>query len=238
MGNSLMIYLNKRLHEGNALKGNLSTAGPVITISREVGCSGLKLARILSDRLNTRKLSSDWIVLSKEIFHESAKELNMEPEQVRKIFKQSDKYIFDEIIKAFKYKNYKSERKIVKTVTDVILSFAVDGFSIIVGAGHIIAKDIQNALHIRLVAPLEYRINSIMENNQLNRNEAIAFIMRVEKERITFRKAINKGDLNDEMFDIWINRASFSDEEVVDIIENAVDKKKIIQNSKQKFMFY
>lgn len=239
MGNSLMIYLNKRLQEGNALKGNLSTAGPVITISREVGCSGLKLARILSDRLNTRKLSSDWKVLSKEIFHESAKELNMEPERVRKIFKQSDKYIFDEIIKAFKYKNYKSERKIVKTVTDVILSFAVDGFSIIVGrAGHIIAKDIQNALHIRLVAPLEYRINSIMENNQLNRNEAIAFIMRVEKERITFRKAINKGDLNDEPFDIWINRASFSDDEIIDIIENTIDKKRILENSKKKITIY
>lgn len=231
MSNSLMIYLNKRMKEEDSTKKKSTASGPVITISREVGCNGLKLAHLLANRLNTHKLSSDWRVLSKEIFYESARELHMEPERVRKTFKHSDKYTFEEIIKAFNDKNYKSERKIVKTVADVVLSFAIDGFCIIVGrAGHIIAKDIANSLHIRLVAPLDYRVKNIMENNRLNREEAIQFIDKVEKERTAFRKSISsEKELQNELFDISINRAMFTDDEIVDIVEYAVNKKKILQ---------
>lgn len=240
MSNSLLVYLNKRLKEENSFnKDYKDIAGPVITISREVGCNGLKLAKLMADRLNGQKMLRGWKVLSKEVFNQSAKELDLEPERVKKIFKQTDKHIFDDILKAFNDKQYKSDRKIAKTVVDVVRTFAIDGFCIIVGrAGHIIAKDIQNALHIRLVAPLEYRVKTIMENNQLNTEEAIAFIQRVEKERYAFRKAIREENLQEELFDITINRASFSSNEIIDIVEYAVDKKKILKGYDRKMDFY
>ena len=233
MGNSLLIYLNKRISEEKTAKKNTSVSGPVITISREVGCNGLKLARLIAARLNTYKPNADWRVLSKEVFYESARELHMDPEKIQKTFKQSDKYTFEEILKAFQNKNYKSERKIVNTVSDVILSFATDGYCIIVGrAAHIIARNIKNALHIRLVAPVEYRIKNIMQNNQLNREQAIDFIHRIENERIAFRRMISDDDVKSDLFDLCINRAMFNDEEIVDFIEYAVNKKKIIQPPK------
>ena len=241
MGNSLMIYLNKRLKEENSFKkDNMAMAGPVITISREVGCNGLKLAHLIAKRLNAHKPATDWKVLSKEVFYQSAKELNLAPQRISRILKQTDKYTFDEILKAFGDKQYKSERKIIKTVSEVVRSFAIDGFSIIVGrAGHIIARDIENGLHIRLIAPLEYRIKTIMENNRLNREEAIVFIQRVEKERIAFRKAIGEAKVNDEvLFDLTLNRSSFTNEEIVDMIEYAVDKKKILTGFEQKIEYY
>ncbi len=240
MGNTLMIYLNKRLLEEESFKkGNPAKAGPVITISREVGCNGLKLAHLIARRLNAQKPAVDWKVLSKEVFHQSAKELNLEPERVRRIFKQTNKYTFDEILKAFSDRQFKSERRIVKTVSDVVRSFAIDGFAIIVGrAGHIVAKDIENALHIRLIAPLEYRIRTIMENNRLNREEAIAFIQRVERERIAFRKAICEEKCKEEIFDLTINRASFNDQDVVDLIDYAVNKKKILRGFEPKIEYY
>lgn len=233
MGNSLLIYLNKRISEERSEKRPDILAGPVITISREVGCNGLKLARLLSTRLNTYKSHAEWRVLSKEVFYESARELNMDPNKIQKTFKHTDKYTFEEILKAFNDRSYKSERKIVHTVAEVIRSFAIDGYCIIVGrAGHIIAKDIKNALHLRLVAPMEYRINTIMHNNKLNRTEAIDFIDKVEKERMAFRKLISSNDVSSDLFDLCVNRAMFTDEEVVDIIEYAVNKKKIIQPRK------
>ncbi|MCG6187718.1 MULTISPECIES: cytidylate kinase-like family protein [Maribellus] len=240
MGNSLMIYLNKRLKEEDSyMKNPATTAGPVITISREVGCNGLKLANLINDRLNKEKMCSVWKVLSKEVFSQSAKELNLKPERVRKIFKETNKYTFDEILKAFSDKQFKSEKKIVKTVSDVVRSFAIDGHCIIVGrAGHLIANDIKNALHLRLVAPLEYRINVIMENNKLNREEAAHFIQRVEKERIVFRKAILQGQNIEDTFDLLINRASFSDEEIVDIIEYTVKEKGLLKMNQPKMEFY
>ena len=234
MSNALMGYLNKRMkEEKSAGKKAKVTAGPVITISREVGCNGLKLAKLIVSSLNKRKSMSDWHVLSKEIFHQSALELNIESEQVRRVFKQSEKYAFDDILKAFSTKNYKSEQKIVKTVTDIVRGSAIDGFCIIVGrAAHVIAGDIKNAFHIRLTAPLAYRIKTIQENNGLNREESIKFINKVEKERTAFRKAIHKEKLDEELFDLILNRATFSNDDIVDIIEYAMDKKGILENTK------
>ncbi|MBN1984914.1 MAG: cytidylate kinase-like family protein [Prolixibacteraceae bacterium] len=240
MGNSLLIYLNKRLHEESSYKKEpATTAGPVITISREVGCNGLKLANLMAEKFNREKMETDWKVLSKEIFYKSAKELDLEPERVRKMLKQTDRYTFDEILKAFQYKQFKSERKITKTVYDVVRSFSIDGFCIIVGrAGHIIAGDIKNALHLRLVAPFDYRVKVIMENNKLSREEATVFIQHVEKERIAFRKAILQGRKVDDFFDLTINRASFSDEKVVDIVECAAKEKGLLNLNHPRMEFY
>jgi len=230
MENVLATYLNKRLSDEKFLGKTETKTGPVITISREVGCNGLKLADKLASRLNNRRLQNKWRVLSKEVFLESARELDLHPEKVRQIFKRTDKYTFEEILNAFNNKRFKSERIIVKTVINIIRSFAENGFCIIVGrAGHIIAKDISNALHIRLYAPLDYRIHNIMENNQFSKEEAAVFIEKVEKERIAFRKAIREENLRDEYFDLYINRASFEPDATIDLIEQAMDKKQVLK---------
>ncbi len=213
-----------------AKKSTASVAGPVITISREVGCNGVKLANLIVDRLNNKKPDAKWRVISKEVFNESARQLKMEPEQVRKTLHQTEKFTFEDILKAFSDKNYKTDLTVIKTMKRVILQIATEGNCIIVGrAGHIIAKGIKHALHIRLVAPIEYRVETIMNNNHLNREEAIQFIENVEKERKAFRKSILKYDSSNEIFDITFNRAAFSDEEIIELIEFAALKKKIFQ---------
>jgi cytidylate kinase len=230
MSNLLLTYLNKRMTENEVTKRKKTTVpGPVITISREVGCNGVKLANLIASRLNSKRSDSVWKVISKEVFQESAIQLKMDPEQVRKTLQQSERFTFEEMLKAFSDKNYKSQLAIGKTMRGVIHHIADDGFCIIVGrAGHIIAKDIKAALHLRLIAPLDYRINTIMYNNQLNREESINFIHKVDKERLAFRKAIFKEDPQHELFDITFNRAAFSDEEILDIIEFAATKKGIL----------
>lgn len=233
MSNALLSYLDKRMGEYKLPEDINGTPGPIITISREVGCNGVKLAKKLAKHLNKQNPDAEWKVLSKEVFFQSAKELNVEPEKVQRIFKQSDRYVFNEILEAFSNKRYKSEKKIVKTVTDVIRTFAIEGYYIIVGrAGHIIAYDIKDALHLRLVAPLEYRIKNIMNNNHFNREEALNFIKKVENERQAFRKSIGKVEYEEDMFDMFLNRASFDDEKTIDLIEAAIEKKNILTHHK------
>lgn len=230
MSNALLEYLNNRLGEQRATVNRKKIPGPLITISREVGCNGVKLANKMADSLNQRNFDFSWKVLSKEVFFHSAKELDMDPEQVERVFK-FDSFMFNEILYAFSTKKFKSEKKVIRTVIEVIRSFAEDGFCIIVGrAAHIIAHDIKNSLHLRLVAPLEYRIKTIMTNNYLNREEAIEFILKVEKERAAFRKAIKKEALEADTFDLYLNRASFQDNEAIELIELAAEKKKIFND--------
>lgn len=239
MSNALLDYLNKRLEHENVYEYKNKTPGPLITISREVGCNGVKLANKITDSLNKRHLGPEWKVLSKEVFFQSAKELDINPEEVKRVFRYAENYTLNDILNAFSNKKFKSERKVVKTVREVIRSFADEGFCIIVGrAAHIIAHDIKNALHLRLFAPLEYRIKTIMENNHLNYEEAMNFIRKVEKERKAFRKSIGDEENKDFIFDLHINRASFPDEEAIDLIEFAADKKNIFKDCNTHFDFY
>jgi len=231
MSNLLVNYLNNRLNENVSLKKDAAKIpGPVITISREVGCNGVKLAHLLAERLNGDKPASPWKVISKEVFNESARELNMNPEQLQKNLQQSQKYVFEEMLKAFGDKNYKNEKTIAKTMKSVIHQIASDGYCIIVGrAGHILAGDIKNSLHIRLIASCEYRIKTIEENNGLNHAEAKAFINKVENERIAFRRSVLGDHTHEEYFDVTFNRSAFSNNEIIDIIVFAAKVKAIHQ---------
>lgn len=231
MKNTLLTYFNHRLSDEKLSEEQKGIPGPIITISREVGCNGVKFAKKMASYLNEKKIYSEWKVLSKEIFFESAKELDMEPEKIRSVFKQDDSYALNDILKAFGTRRFKSTQKITRTVKDVIRTLAINGFCIIVGrAAHIIAHDIKNALHLRMVAPLEYRIKTIMENNQLNREEAINFIFKVEKERKAFRNAIGNVSMEDDLFDLFINRSSFSDQDTIELILQAAEMKNIFKD--------
>lgn len=228
--NTLLAYLNKRMNQKQPIPKKERPLGPVITISREVGCSGIAIAEALAERLNSKYPAQKWKVLSKEIFRQSAQELDLDEERVSKIFKQVDRTTFDELLNAFHDRRYKSDKKVRKTVVDVIRSFAEDGYCIIVGrASNVIAADIRNALHARIVAPMDYRIHCIMKKNNLSRDEAIKFIEQVERERYAYRHTVmGKGQDAPEIFDITFNRAAFSLEIILDMMMLAIDEKNIM----------
>ena len=77
-----------------------------------------------------------------------------------------------------------------------------------------------------------------MHNHNFTHEEAVQFIDRLERERVAFRRAINQNDLSEEFFDLVINRASFSDTEIVDIILHAAEKKDLFLKLKHKIEFY
>ncbi|NOR33498.1 MAG: hypothetical protein GQ579_02335, partial [Bacteroidales bacterium] len=64
--------------------------GPVITLSREVGCPAKILAMALIKRLNSMKRDRakehPWRWISKEIMMESAKELKVDASQIQHVF--------------------------------------------------------------------------------------------------------------------------------------------------------
>lgn len=239
MKNLLSNYLDKRLDASNTICGSTQKSGPVITISREVGCNGLILAKALAVELDKTSNGHKWKVLSKEIFHECAKELNLDYNRIIKFYKNTQRYTLEEILYAFNNKNYKSERKIIRTVVDVIHSFAVEGHCIFVGrASHIITRDIKNSLHIRLVAPLDYRINTIMQNNNLTREKAIEFIHKVENERAAYRKALNEGGIREEDFHLILNRGWFDNGQLIDIILETVRIKNLLAKAKEEVFLF
>ena len=236
MNNTLMVYLNKRLHQNDPRYfGYGSQPGPVICISREVGCGGVNIAKLLANELDVQNLCKKWRVISKEILEESARGLEMDPNKLRNYLKEGERSIFDDVLSAFSEKRFKSDRKISKTLIDLELSFATDGFCIIVGrAGHIITKDIEKSLLIKLTAPLDWRIKQIMEKNNLKLRAAIEFIEKTEKERENFRKHIAGDRSHNEEFDLCLNLSRMKTDQVISTIRFAAQTKGLLETNKSK----
>ena len=235
MKNYLVTYLNNRMvEEGKEKASYVKPPGPVVTISRQVGCGGLQISHQLAAELDKSVVCKKWQVLSKEILNESAQELKVAPEKVERLLKLNEHFAFDEILSAFTDKYYKSNRVILKTVRKVIRNSAVDGCCIILGrAGNIIAGDIKNALHIRLVAPIDWRVDRLCVLKGLPRAEMLQYVKDTDMERDNLHKHFLKEKNAKENYDLVIDVSRFSADMVVKLIAYAFECKGIAEDMKK-----
>lgn len=216
----------------------IKTPGPVITISRQTGCGGLQISHQLASELNKAVVYKTWQVMSKEVLNESAQELKLAPEKVERLLKVNEHFAFEEILSAFTDKYYKSNRAILKTVREVIRNFAVEGYCIILGrGGNIIAGDIKNALHIRLVAPIDWRVNRLCSIRGLPRAETLQYVKDTDMEREHLHKCFLNEKNTDENYDLVIDVSRFSTNMVVKLIVHAFECKEIAENMKKSQYF-
>ncbi len=240
MYNTLLNYMNRRLgEEEKKSTPSFKIAGPVITISREVGCGGILVGQHLAEELNKSVYCKQWQVISKEVLSQSAKELKVKQEKVDRLFASSEHFTFDEILSAFSEKYYKSNRVIMKTVREVIHNFASDGCCIIVGrAGHLIASDIDNSLHVRLVAPMKWRVDSVAASKQMTKADALKYINDIEKERTVFRDYFRKNKDEQERFDLTIDVSRFELTDLIKLIIKAFELRGIPERMKKNVPYF
>lgn len=220
--------MTKRFSEKN-IDGLHPSIGPVVTISRTAGCSSSQLANALASKLNEGQKDKTWDVISKEILHHSAEILKLQPDTLKSIFKAKNRNLFDEIVQAFISGEYHLEKRMIKTVINVIHNFGVEGHKIIVGrAANIICSDIQNSLHIRIDAPLNWRIERVMKIKEFSKEEAYNCINQTEKNRDNFRKSVKGDNDQSDTFDIIINQAVFTKDQIVELIIDTMKLKKLI----------
>lgn len=207
--------------------------GPVITISRELGCPSKMLACQLAERLDKEKTKKSkeqpWRWISKEILDESAKQLNVDCEQIEHVFDYKSRGVFEDILLAHSKDYYKSDLKIRTTIAKVIRNFANQGNAIIVGRGGVaIARDIPLSLHLMLEAPLEWRAARVSSKHDMTIEQARSYAQSIDKKRTQFRDYF-QGKGNDyTRFDMRINCMTLSLDEIVDIIVGAVKTRKML----------
>jgi len=207
--------------------------GPVVTISRELGCPAKRIASCLSEKLNTMKKGKSkdhpWRWISKEIMLESARELQVDSSQIKHVFDYKSRGILEELLLAQSKDYYKSDLKIRTTIAKVIRKFANDGNAIIVGRGGVaITRDIPKSLHIFLEAPLEWRALRVAEKQNSSIEQARIYAQNIDKKRSHFRDYfLGKG--NDyTRFDIKLNCMTLDDNEIIDIIIGALKTRSMI----------
>lgn len=207
--------------------------GPVITISREVGCPAKKVASDLVVRLNSMKRGKSkehpWRWISKEILMESARELKVDSSQIQHVFEYKSRGVLEDLLLAQSKDYYKSDMKIRTTIAKVIRRFANEGNAIIVGRGGVaITRDIPKSLHIYLEAPLEWRALRVAEKHNFTIDQARSYAQHIDKKRGQFRDFFQGKGSDYTRFDIKLNCMTLDTSEMIDIILGALRTRSMI----------
>jgi len=207
--------------------------GPVVTISREYGCPAKRLAGMLSSRLNRIELENfskhQWQWISKEILDESARELNMKSTMVREVANKDQDGLVDDIVKSLSHKDYPGDIKIKKTIGEVIRSFAEQGHVIVVGRGGVaITRDLPNSLHIKIQAPLEWRMNEVSNKQMISLVEAEKKILHIDSQRKMIREYFGQKNVGDDAFDVIFNYLTLDEDDIIAGITNLLQSRDMI----------
>lgn len=234
MSDILFNYLNRRLHEADSKNSETEKKpGPVLTISRQSGCSARRLTQKLVEELNKRTIEKDeikkWDYINKELLEKAARELDVKPSEIAYVFKYQERNALGDIFASYANKYYKSDRKIRKTIADVIRSIAAEGNIIVIGrAGVVLTKDIMQSLHVSLEAPMEWRSLMISERYDLSFAEARKSVIEMDKKRARFRESFEGKNTDYTWFDVTFNRMSLTENEIISAIIKMMETKKLI----------
>ncbi len=223
-------------HRDSLLNKPISEAGPVITLSRLTGCDAREIAAALVDDLNRKDGTTKWRWVDKDIIYTIAKELNTDSQRVENFYKGIELSNLSEMIMAFSG-GFVSDMRIKKAIRDVVLAMCKEGFIVLVGRGGVsIAQEINDALHIRLIAPFYWRVANVMKKMNMEIDVAEEYVIERDQNRFNLILAfLEKKPLNiDYLFDATINRKSYSVQETSDLILSMYEKKVCKQIAERK----
>ena len=132
-----------------------------------------------------------------------------------------------EMIMAFSG-TFVSDSSVKKAIREVVLSIAREGHAVIIGRGGVaITRDMTNALHIRLVAPLYWRVENVMRKKGMIIEKAEEYVIETDEKRnkmiVSF---LDKKPLSiDYLFDSTLNRSSFSIDQLAALILDMYEAK-------------
>ncbi len=187
----------------------------ILTISREYGSGGRDIGRLVAERLGYRYVDKERLFedlgQAGKRWGRMARELD---EVCPTVWERYD----------WQYRGY------VAQVEALILAYAAEDKVVIIGrGGSFLLKEVPFCLRVRLVAPVEVRIERIMVRESLNRTAAQRLITQVDGDRACFIKANYGRDWDaDDLYDMTLNTAGLTYEQVAELLINGLADKDLL----------
>ncbi len=153
-------HLEKSLDTGR----RPARTGPYIAISREAGSGGLPIARLVAEQLG-------WDVLDKEILDFMAERFGVPRGMLEFVDETKANWVHDVLSSWFDTKVVSHEKFVVYLERLVFLA-SMYGHVVFVGRGAQYILPRTSGISVRLVAPLEWRIQRRMDRHDMSRNQA------------------------------------------------------------------
>jgi cytidylate kinase len=188
--------------------------GSYISLSREAGSGGVRIARVVGQQLG-------WDVLHKELLDFMTERYNL-PRDMLEVVDETRANWFHDVIGSFIDKRIVSHDSFVVHLERIIYLAALHGNVIFVGRGAQFVLPRQHGLAVRVVAPKKKRIDAMMQRKSLSRPEATALVDRLDSGRTEFCRRHFHHDITDPLeYDLVINTDRLSDQAAAELIVDA-----------------
>jgi hypothetical protein len=149
---------------------------PAITISRESGAGGLTVGQMILELMQTQNPGAvPWALFDRNLVERVMADHDL-PQTIEKYMPEDVPFQLTDVIEEI-LGLHPDAWTLVQKMTKTILRLASAGNVIIIGRGaNIITARHPNALHVRLVAPLDLRVRRVMESHGLAADAAAACV--------------------------------------------------------------
>ena len=221
-------FINCQLRDGG--KSGTQAEGGVrhaVTISRQAGCGALAVAQKLAEYLQSHspKDACPWTVFDRNLMDKVLEDHNL-PTRLARLLPENTVSKIDDIL-AELFDVRPSVETIVRQTTETVLRLAGLGSVILIGrGGTVITAKLSHVLHVRLVAPLEKRVEyAHKEYNKFNltADQARKFCLNEDRGRERYLKKYFNADINDPLlYHMIINTGLVNYDDAAKMIGDAV----------------
>src|ERR1035437_1887233 len=195
-----------------------------VTISRQAGCGAVLVAEKLAGYLQSHSPHENaaWTVFDRELMDKVLADHNLPKYLAQFLPEDRASQIEDTLADIFGV--HPPAQKVVQQTAETLLQLAELGNTILIGrAGNIVTAKLPGILHIRLVAPLDDRIERICRDDNKSPAEARRFCLEEESARTRYVKTYFNADINDPLkYHFIINTSLVGYENAARIIGDAV----------------
>jgi len=203
---------------------------PAITLSREAGAGAVTIARLIVEQFQKESGSEPWAVFDRNLVEKVLEDHEM-PSRIKRFLSEDIQSGIASAVEEF-FGLHPSAWTLVQQTTETILRLAKVGNAIIVGrGGSIIAANLPHVVHVRLIAPVEHRINHCMEFYRFTRAEAEKFVQEKDAARARYVRKYFHADIEDALhYHVTINTGKVSfptaAQTIVDCVKNLQNLKR------------
>ncbi len=194
-----------------------------VTISRQAGCGAVIIAERLAHYLQQHSPADrvKWTVFDRELMDKVLADHNLPKYLAQFLPEDRASQIEDTLADIFGV--HPPTHKVVQQTAETLLQLAELGNAILIGrAGNIVTAKLPHVLHVRLIAPLDDRIERICRDDHKTPAEARKFCIEEEAARARYVRTYFNADINDALlYHMVINTSRVGYENAAKIIGDA-----------------
>jgi len=198
-----------------------------VTLSRQAGCGALVVAQKLAALLQSELSPDDppWTVFDRNLMDKVLEDHNL-PARLAKFLPEDRATELQDITDEL-FGLRPASWTMIQQTSETILKLAELGHAILIGrAANVITARLPHVVHVRLVAPLEARLQHCQESYGMTAKAAREFCQKEDEGRRRYLKKYFQADANDALlYDLTIKTGAISFDDAAGLIAAAVKAK-------------